>query len=349
MTEDGHFDFNPVWSPDGKYVYFSSDRGGSENLWRVAVSEESGEVLGDPEAVTSGVAAEALHLSLSGDGRKVAYVAQTVAMNIHKVDFDPSAGEALGSPVPVTQGSNRFIATDTSPDGEWLAYTTMAGKQEDVFLIRSDGSDRRQLTDDLAKDRIARWSPDGKQIAFNSTRTGTYEIWTIHPDGSGLRQLTDTDGSRIAFTFYPQVQPTIFRVDTSWNEQKPEALPPLDDDANRFLAWDWSADGRRLAGSLVTSGRDRGVAVYGIDSQRYTKLSDVGWNPRWIADTDKLLTDTGQAILLIDSQTLRQQEVLSVKPHNVLGPVPSPDGRTIYFTMMTSEADIWLLTLDDET
>ena len=167
VTEDGHFDFNPVWSPDGKSLYYSSDRGGSQNLWRVAISEESGEVLGTPEPVTSGVAAEALHLSLSGDGRKVAYVAQTVASNIHKVDFDPSAGEALGSPVPVTRGSNRVVVTDTSPDGEWLTYWT-AGEQWDIFVMRSDGTERRQLTDDLAKDRDPRWSAD--RVPFQSHR-----------------------------------------------------------------------------------------------------------------------------------------------------------------------------------
>ena len=191
VTEDGYFDWNPVWSPDGKYLYFSSDRGDSQNLWRVAISEESGEALGNPEPVTSGVAAEALHLSLSGDGRKVAYVAQTVASNIHKVDFDPTTGETLGSPAPVTRGSNRFFVTDTSPDGEWLTGRT-GSKQQGLFVMRSDGSERRQLTDDLARDRGARWSPDGQWIAFYLDRTGTYEIWTVRPDGSGLRELTDT-------------------------------------------------------------------------------------------------------------------------------------------------------------
>ena len=104
-----------------------------------------------------------------------------------------------------------------------------------------------------------------------------------------------------------------------------------------------------MAGMLVTHGRFSGIAVYDFESQRYTKQSDVGRNPRWVADTDKLLIPTGQAIVLIDSQTQRQREVLSVKPHQVGKLVPTPDGRTIYFTMATSEADIWLLTLDDET
>ena len=360
VTEDGHFDWNPVWSPDGKYLYFSSDRGGAMNLWRVAIREETGEVLGNPEPVTSGVAAEALHLSLSGDGRKVAYVTQSVAWNIHKVGFDPSAGEAVGSPVAVTRGSNRFNVTDTSRDGEWLTYWT-AGQQLDVFVMRSDGSARRQLTDDLAKDRNPRWSPDSERIAFHSDRTGNYEIWTVRPDGSGLRQLTDTsgyaniavwspDGSLMAYTVFPQIEPAIFRLDTSFSEQKPEVLPPLEDASDRFFPTDWSADGRRLAGGQVTSGRFSGVAVYDLESQRYTKLSDAGLNARWVADTDTLLTSTGQAIVLIDSRTLEEREVLSVEPHKVDGFFAlTPDGRTLYFTMITSEADIWLLTLDDET
>lgn len=46
-------EWNPVWSPDGNYLYFSSDRDGSMNLWRVRIREKSGEVLGKPEPVTT--------------------------------------------------------------------------------------------------------------------------------------------------------------------------------------------------------------------------------------------------------------------------------------------------------
>jgi eukaryotic-like serine/threonine-protein kinase len=41
VTKDPAMDWNPVWSPDGKYLYFASDRGGSMNLWRVPIEERS--------------------------------------------------------------------------------------------------------------------------------------------------------------------------------------------------------------------------------------------------------------------------------------------------------------------
>jgi len=53
VTTDSFTDWDPVWSPDGRYLYFSSDRGGSMNLWRVPLAEKSGRVLGPPEPVTT--------------------------------------------------------------------------------------------------------------------------------------------------------------------------------------------------------------------------------------------------------------------------------------------------------
>jgi Tol biopolymer transport system component len=53
VTNDAATDWNAVWSPDGKYLYFASDRGGSMNLWRVPIEEQTGKVLGQPEAVTT--------------------------------------------------------------------------------------------------------------------------------------------------------------------------------------------------------------------------------------------------------------------------------------------------------
>ena len=42
VTKDAAVDWSPVWSPDGRFIYFSSDRGGAMNLWRIDVDQSTG-------------------------------------------------------------------------------------------------------------------------------------------------------------------------------------------------------------------------------------------------------------------------------------------------------------------
>src|SRR5262249_46375790 len=42
VTNDPPLDWSPTWSPDGRYLYFSSNRGGTMNLWRVGIDEVTG-------------------------------------------------------------------------------------------------------------------------------------------------------------------------------------------------------------------------------------------------------------------------------------------------------------------
>ena len=51
ITDDAAIDATPVWSPDGSHLFFSSSRGGTTNLWRVAIDERTGERRGAPEPV----------------------------------------------------------------------------------------------------------------------------------------------------------------------------------------------------------------------------------------------------------------------------------------------------------
>jgi len=50
VTEDPVTDVRPAWSPDGRYLYFSSNRGGSMNIWRVRIDEASGKLSENPSA-----------------------------------------------------------------------------------------------------------------------------------------------------------------------------------------------------------------------------------------------------------------------------------------------------------
>ena len=239
VTNDQAIEGSPAWSPDGKYLYFASDRGGSMNVWRVPIEEETGKVLAPPEAVTTPSPYSA-HLGFSLDGRRMVYSQILSRGNLQQIGFDPNKETVTGQSVGITQGTRWANTPHLSPNGDWLAFDSQRGKQDDLFVIKRDGTSLRQLTDDLYKDRRPRWSPDGKRIAFFSDRTGKWEIWLINSDGSGLKQLTYAAGTVINPTWSPDGthlvyrnsagdSPSIIEVEKPWAEQSPQDLPSSSD------------------------------------------------------------------------------------------------------------------------
>ena len=88
ITRDEYLNWNPVWSPDGAYLYFCSNRGGSTAIWRVPMKESTGEARGAPELIRT-PAPYTAHLSFSRDGRRMAYVHQVTTGRLCTVKFDP--------------------------------------------------------------------------------------------------------------------------------------------------------------------------------------------------------------------------------------------------------------------
>ena len=158
LTNDRFVDWSPIWSPDGRYLFFSSDRGGSMNLWRVPVDEATGLAKGNPEPVTTPSSNSAL-ITMSADGKRLAYVEQSWTQNLMRVAFPP--GSRPDPPTPVTQGSRFFAEPQVSPDGQWLA-TYSLDNSNNLYVVRTDGTEFRQITDDGFKNIAPRWSPDGK-------------------------------------------------------------------------------------------------------------------------------------------------------------------------------------------
>ena len=357
VTADAAVDWNPVWSPDGRWLYFGSNRGGSMNLWRVEVDEASGKVLGTPEALTAGGAGMRGPMSLSADGRRFAYTDRTDTSNIERIRFDREKEAAAGPPEPVTRGTLHVGEVDLSPDGEWLAFTS-GGKQEDLYVIRTDGTTRRQLTDDAAKDRGPRWSPDGTRIAFFSARGGKYEVWLIGADGTGLRQLTRTtgpvidpawspDGSRMSFDDSMSNASYIVDLSEGAAAAVPEAIPTQNEADAGFMAFAWSPDGRRIAGYRSRpDGVAAGIVTYSIEKRTFERLTETGDTPRWLSDGRRLVyTNEKGGLSLVESPSKRSHELLSLLPDTITWLVPSRDDRWIYFVRRSAEADLWLLTL----
>ena len=75
-----------------------------------------------------------------------------------------------------------------SPDGRWVVYrdsTRGINEDDEIAVVRADGSERRVISNDPANDWGPDWSPDGSTIAFNSDRDGgQLRGFLVAPDGT---------------------------------------------------------------------------------------------------------------------------------------------------------------------
>ena len=79
---------------------------------------------------------------------------------------------------------------DCFPDS-WIAFI-MKGEDEQLFIMRPDGTQRKQLTHMGGRKIAPSWSPDGTQIAFESNATGNWELYKVGLDEVDPVRLTDT-------------------------------------------------------------------------------------------------------------------------------------------------------------
>ena len=351
ITHDPFLDWNPVWSPDGAWLYFCSNRGGSMGIWRIPMKASTGEARGAPEPIHTPASYPA-HLSFSRDGRHMVYVQQSTTGRLRTVRFDPVRERLISEPKQIIQSYKGVSRPALSPDGKWLAYNSTE-QEEDLFVLSIDGSGLRQLTNGGRRNRGPRWSPDGRQIAFFSTRSGDWEIWTTDANGSDFRQITHLAGNNVAwpvwsadgkYLAYTLFGFSTFIVETGkpWGAQTPEKLPQFPGDGQVFNAWTWSPDGRMLAGFL---NRDDGIAVYTLASRSFRKLTAHGADSVWLSDSRRLLFLDRGKIYLLDSDSGSTRELVSVMPEEVArrGFALSPDDGHIYFSVSTTEADVWMV------
>lgn len=355
ITNDAATDWNPVWAPDGKHLYFVSDRSGGMQLWRVAMDEQTGRAISPPELVPA-PSAFSQHISLSRDGKRLAYVNVNLKRNLYRVEIDPRQEKVIGQPQALTVGSRQGVDLDISPDGKHIAYTTVVDAREDLVLLNSDGSEEpRRLTDDEYKDRGPEWSPDGKRIAFYSTRSGNFEIWVINVDGTGLRRLTETgndkaynpvwspDGKRLVFTNH-RGEARVLEVDKPWSEQAPQLINPRREPLLQFWPVAWSPDGRRLLGGSNIDQQSLIPAIYSFETGALEKASDFGGiSMSWLQNDRRVLLIIDGTICVTDTVTRKHRPFFSRTPDRIIGFSLSQDNRWLYYTLESVEADIWLL------
>ena len=345
-------DWNPVWAPDGRSLYFLSNRAGSMNMWRVAIDEASGRTTGDPEPMTA-PAPYVAHFTLSADGRTGAYAAFAGGGNVARVGFDGRRGAVNGPIQPVTTGTRDFNNyVDVTSDGAFAVVGT-TGRQgrEDIYVVSVADGRLRQLTDDFARDRAPTWSPDARRVFFYSDRGGDYDVWSVDADGGSLRQMTrgawrgypvpSRDGSRIVMNDI--VAHRLFIYDTR-DFTKPVDTPPPVPDSSVLnpRPMDWSPDGRSL---LFWSAGSSGVWVYSVAKRTYARLAD-GSGGNWLQDGRRFIYSSNGRFHLFDTASNTTREVLALPGENLAAARLAANDSQLFFVHGSIDSDIWLVRFD---
>ena len=215
-------------SPDS--IIFDSERDVRRHIFRMGLDGR------DVAELTSGDAIQE-RPAISPDGSMIAYADFVdsylgASLGLHLANADGSDPRAL-----TKRGKGGVDGGDTapafSPDGRWVAFERVvdfdAGKGG-IFVIRTDGSGLRRLTDDTVGAGYPRWSPDGKRILFTehleSTTYAPGPLWVVDVAGGKPTPLTDPndpgwsfagdwspDGHQIVFDYFrPNAGPPELRV-----------------------------------------------------------------------------------------------------------------------------------------
>ncbi|HXI12363.1 MAG TPA: protein kinase [Thermoanaerobaculia bacterium] len=359
VTDDPALDWNVLWSSDGKFLLFGSDRDGTLNLWRLRVDEQSGKPAGEPESLA--LPAEfSGHFATTQQG-EIAFLTKTRADRVLRLPLDVKTG----TPEASVGGSFEIGQFEPSPDGRSVAFTT-GGGQEDLFVASADGSDVRQLTNDEERDRYAGWSPDGRRLYSYSNRAGAWDVWSINVDGSGLTQVTDVAASKLeaGALFYPEVSPdgkTLVVCAERFGAlvhlsrpmaQRIELIGSVDE--NHTIDFPrWSPDGKRIIAGLsnIRSGDAPGIALYSLDNRRWEKILDRGYLPRWLPGGKRIAffeKNRSMGVLDLETRAVTMTAIPGL-PEDVesAGSTPdiklSADGTTLYVKQRQQQGDIWLM------
>lgn len=138
------------WSPDGNTIAFAMAVN-QPDVYEVFLMGADGS---NVRQLTYGLTGIGGSLDWSPDGKYLLiYAGLQGDKDIFRIDVEAKTAAQL------TDGGNN-AASSYSPDGQWIAFNSLRNnEQADIFIMRSDGSGMRQVTDNPEPDWQPQWEP----------------------------------------------------------------------------------------------------------------------------------------------------------------------------------------------
>lgn len=299
-----------AWSNDGRWYFYVVTAPGASSIWAIP-GQESKWPLGRPSPQQVIPANDMVWQGpvVNADGHKLWSIGSDARAELLRVDPDTRALK------PYLDGISAE-GVSFAPDRKTIAYT--AYPEGTIWLARTDGSARKQLTYRPYVARFPRWSPDGRTLVFLAGQPGS--AWRLY--------LADVASGAIR--------------------------PLLKDTSNQGVA-NWSPDGGKLSlGRLpnYATGKDSELCIQIYDLMRHSLTTLRGsqglWTPRWSPDGRYLAAVGGDKRLLrlYDMQHGTWSDLANIGANDV---VWTPDSRYVFFdTVLGVEPTLYRVRIADK-
>jgi Tol biopolymer transport system component/DNA-binding winged helix-turn-helix (wHTH) protein len=347
LTFDDHMGGTPVWTPDGRWIIYSSQRRGSLNLWRVPASG------GEPTPITMGAGGDSFP-EVSPDGRQVIYT--NSRHHFELTLLNPETGQATS----LLEARDHLTEPAFSPLGDRISFFQVAGRG-DVHVFTFELAARRlfQVTRGAGEWNIhPRWSDDGRQLFYYQHRPvrsfrriaaeGGESVLAAEGWAWGTHNAarTDPSGRLAVYTWMEKGAPMETRVqdlDTGSERSLPRIL--------RYPRW--SRDGGSVIGSDVSDSQSRlsgPLRECFLDTGECRRLGPEGYMPAFSADGSRiyfLRFGTGRDEREVWAAPREGGEAEFVATLSPLHPINtffdvSPEGELLYVRFHAGAQELWV-------
>jgi TolB protein len=363
LLSEGTTDYDPVWSPDGSTIAFTSDREGSADLFRVKPDGSAIERLTDSPAYDDQAA-------FSPDGKQLVFVSTRSGgtSDLWTIDLASRRTKAL------TSGAGGDFRPSWSPDGRWIAFSSdRAGAigfghgrwegllRADLYVIHPDGTGLKRVSEHGDFCGSPKWRADSQHvIAYcmtaeqtlanrqpnpvpgNDTRLLSFDIASgvssEVPAGPGVKFNPAFVGSTVAYIRKDSpVGANLAGIYYSEGRRGP---------IGDVREASWSPDGTRVVfHKRLVAQRPTWTKIWSRDPNYELTLSG-NILPSFDKTGGRLVmtgrpipgTVLGSTIVVASPGSDQVQVIYQDKTRNVLGPQWSPNGNTIVFGIGTFNA-----------
>lgn len=365
LTSTAAVESDPHFSPDGKWVAFTSNRSGSSSVY--VVSKDGGM----PQRLTWHPSGASVR-GWTPDGKNILYASSR--------DNAPVSYNKLWT-VPVTGGPASQVSAQWgfdgsfSPDGKKLALDKMSrwdtewrayrgGQNTPLILLDLESNKETLLPNEKTTDIQPVWI--GNEIFFLSDRDWTMNVWAYNTQSKALRQVTKFKGTDVKSLNHYQEELVVEQngflhlvnaktgaaqqLSFEINADFPWAATKWEDVSSRATAVSLSPTGKRAL--MEARGEIFTVPVEFGDSRNLTQSSGAAdrrpiWSPKgdqiaWVSDQG----GNGYALYLTTQDGMGTPKRISIGESKLIwSPTWSPDGKYLAF----ADDDVRIRVLDLES